>query len=116
MSKRHLATDPVTGLMTWHDYDPQTDTTFISYTADAEPVLERNKVMQNEASLSKKGMKDEFWHYASIPVGVQLDWLINKGVDVMNRDHAKKVFALVNDPEYRYLKTTAGFHKPKEYG
>jgi len=116
MSKRLLHTDPITGLMTWHDYDPATDSMTIIHTSDAEPVLEANKAKQNDADISKKGIKQEFWQYASIPAGVQVDWLINKGVDINNRDHAKKMFELLNDPEYRYLKTTAGFHKPKGYG
>ena len=116
MSKRLLHTDPLTGLMTWHDYDPVSGDTTIGYTADSKPILERNKVLQNDSDYSKKGIKQEFWKYAEIPVQVQLDWMINKGVDITNRDHAKKMFALLNDPEYKYLKTTAGYHRPKEYG
>ena len=54
--------------------------------------------------------------YAQIRVEVQLDWLINKGVDINNKDHAKKMFQLVNSPEYKYLKTTSGYHQPKSYG
>lgn len=102
--------------MTWHSYDSQTDETVISYSADSRPVLEQNKAMANSDDFTKAGIKDEFWLYASIPVAVQLDWLINKGVDVTNRDHAKKMFELVNSPEYRHLKTTSGYHKPKAYG
>lgn len=115
MNKRLLSTDPVTGLMTWHEYDAQTDEMTISYSADSQPILENNKSLQNENDFSKKGIKQDFWMYASIPVGVQLDWLINKGVDVNNKDHAKKMFALLNDPDYKYLKTTAGYHRPKGY-
>ena len=116
MNKRLLSTDPVTGLMTWHEYDDQTDTTIISYSADSKPILEQNKAKQNDTDFSKQGIKQEFWMYASVPVEVQLDWLINKGVDVNNKDHAKKMFALLNDPDYKYLKTTAGYHRPKAYG
>ena len=115
MSKRLLSTDPVTGLMTWHEYDSMTDETVISYSADSTPVIEENKILQNDADFSKQGIKQEFWKYASIPVEVQLDWLINKGIDITNKDHAKKMFALLNDPDYKYLKTTAGYHKPKGY-
>lgn len=113
MDKRLLSTDPVTGLMTWHSYDSQTDTTIISYSADSKPILERNKAQANNTDFSKHGIKQEFWKYAEIPVEVQLDWLINKGVDVYNKDHTKKAFQLVNDPDYKYLKTTSGYHRPK---
>ena len=116
MSRRLIATDPITGLMTWHEHDEATDTMTIGYSADSKPILERNKILQNDADFSKKGIKQEFWKYAEIPVEVQLHWLINKGVDINNRDHAKKMFELVNSPEYKYLKTTAGYHQPKKYG
>ena len=102
--------------MTWHSYDSQTDETVISYSADSQPVLERNKEMAKMDDFSKHGIKQDFWMYASIPVEVQLDWLINRGVDIHNRDHSKKMFELVNSPEYRYLKTTSLYHRPKEYG
>ena len=42
-----------------------------------------------------------------------MDWLINKGVDIYNKDHAKRVGELLNDPEYLYLKTTHLHHKMK---
>lgn len=99
--------------MTWHSHDQLTDETIISYTADSTPVLERNKKMQNDDEYTKQGMKDEFWHYASIPVMVQMDWLINHGVDIYNKDHGPRISKLLNDPEYRYLKTTTGHHKFK---
>ena len=113
MDKRLLSVDPLTGLMTWHSYDPLTDETIISYTADSSPILEGNKMMANDPEYSKQGIKQEFWHYATIPVEVQMDWLINKGVDIYNRDHNAKVSQLLNDPEYRYLKTTHLHHKLK---
>ena len=113
MEKRLLSVDPLTGLMTWHSHDPLTDETIISYTADSSPILEGNKMMANDPDYTKQGIKQEFWHYASIPVEVQMDWLINKGVDVYNKDHAKKIGELLNDPEYRYLKTTHLHHKMK---
>ena len=116
MEKRLLSTDPTTGLMTWHSYDPLTDEMTISYSADSKPILERNKALQKSDDFSKQGIKQEFWKYAEIPVEVQLDWLLNKGIDVYNEDHKKKVFALVNDPEYKHLKTTSGYHKPRNYG
>ncbi len=116
MAKRLVSIDPATGLQTWHDYDPLTDETTIGYAADSSSVIELNKAMQKDDQFTKDGIKREFWMYAQIPVEVQVDWLINKGVDILNRDHAKKVFELVNSPEYRHLKTTAGFHKPKAYG
>ena len=99
--------------MTWHDYDPQTDETKIIYTSDSEPYLEANKRLANDDDYTKQGFKNEFYKYASIPPGVQLKFLIEHGVDVYNKEHGKAVGDLVNKPEYRYLKTTAKYHKFK---
>ena len=113
MSRRLIAVDELTGLKTFHEHDSLTDETRIIHIAEATPVLEHNKALANDMEYTKKGMKNEFVKYASIPVGVQVDWLINKGVDVYNKDHGKKVWELVNQPEYRYLKCTTMHHKPR---
>lgn len=113
MSKRLISTDPVTGLMTWHDYDPQTDETYIGYEADASPIIELNKAMQNDEQFSRDGIKDGFWLYASIPVGVQMKWLIEDGIDILKKEHGPRISAKLESPEYRYLKTTTGHHRFK---
>ena len=113
MDKRLLNYDALTGLFTWHSYDALTDETIISYTADSTPILDVNKKLANDSEYSKDGIKDEFWHYATIPVEVQMDWLINLGVDIYRKEDAKKVSNLLNDPDYLYLKTTTGHHKFK---
>ena len=113
MDKKLLSYDPITGLMTWFSHDESTNESTVSYSADSSPILEVNKKLANDGEYTKQGMKEEFWHYASIPVMVIMDWLINKGVDVYNKDHAAKVSELLNDPEYRHLKTTNKHHKMK---
>ncbi len=111
--KRLLSVDDITGLETWHEHDPITDVTTIAYTSDAGPILELNKILANDPEYSKAGMNADFWHYAHFPAGVIMDWLINRGVDVYNKEHTKKVLQLLNDPEYRYLKTTSLHHGVK---
>lgn len=113
MSKRLLNVDKTTGLMTWHEHDSLTDTTTISHTADAQPVLELNLAMRNDEDFSKKGIKDGWWMYASIPVGLQVKWMIEEGLDVYNVRHSDRLSKKLADPEYAYLKTTYGHHKLK---
>ena len=113
MSKRLIDTDPVTGLATWHDYDSVTDTTTIGYSADSSPIIERNKAIQNDTEISKYGIKEGWWLYASIPAEVQVMWMIEHGIDILNKDHGPRISKLLNDPEYRYLKTTSKNHKFK---
>ena len=107
---RLISTDPYTGIETHHEYDYQTDETKIIYVADAQDVLDENRRLSNDPDYWKQGVKNEFVKYASIPAGVQLKWMIEKGVDVYNKDHGKEVLALVNNPEYSYLKTTTKYH------
>ena len=110
MSKRLIAYDEVTGLRTWHDYDASSDETQIGYDCESKPIIELNKAMQNDTGFSKKGIKDEFWLYASIPADVQMKFLIEDGIDVYNKDHTKRLLKKLADPEYRYLKCTTGKH------
>ena len=113
MTKRIVDYDPYTGMTTTFDYDYATDTTYIGRTQDTSLVLEVNKALQNDESYSKDGIKNDWWHYACIPSLIIEKWRNEFGIDVFNKDHEKAVYAKLNDPEYRYLKTTAGFHRPK---
>jgi hypothetical protein len=44
------------------------------------------------------------WLAASIPVGVQYEWMVKHGVNLWNPEHRPKVRQLLNDSEYRYLR------------
>lgn len=113
MTKRLLSHDGITGISTFHEYDSQTDETRIIHIGDSTPYLEQSKAEANDDEQTKKGIKNGFWHYASIPPAVQVKWLIEKGVDVYNKHHGKEVGKLVNSPEYAYLKTTSKYHQFK---
>jgi hypothetical protein len=112
--KRLLSRDPLTGLLTYHQYDDATDETLISYDAPSAPIIERNKTLQNDPDHWKRGVKNDFAHYAEIPVMVQMDWLVNKKVDCLKKEDGKKMFSLLNDRDYSYLKVTTKVHVCKE--
>lgn len=105
--KRLLDRDPLTRTETWHDYDPITRETTIYDVQDCEPFLERNKALATDDSRSKKGIKDSWWHVATIPNAIIHKWLA-EGINVYRREDAKKVMRKLKDPEYRFLKTTPG--------
>ena len=42
---------------------------------------------------------------ASIPLIIIEKWKAEHGVDIMNKDHWHRVKQLLNDPEYRFLRT-----------
>ena len=100
-------------MTTTFDYDESTDTTYIGREQDVSLILDANKVLANEPEVTKRGIKDGWWHYATIPNIIIEKWLNEKGVDVYNKDHQKEVFKLLNQPEYRYLKTTTKMHMPR---
>lgn len=112
--KRLLDYDAQTLTSTFHDYDPLTDTTYIEEVQDVQPILERNKAIQNTggkgklSDYSRQGIKNSWWHTATIPNGVQMKWRQEHGVDIYNKNHWPKVRQLLNSPDYRYLRTGTG--------
>lgn len=112
MTKRLLDYDPLTGITEYFHYDHQTDTSYVETIQDVEPILEGNKVLQNDDAYSKKGIKKDMWHFASIPIVVQMRWLAEYGSQdwPMRPGNEKLLFKLLNSPEWRYLKTTNKIH------
>ena len=93
------------------EYHAETDTTVIHREQDVSTILEINKALQNNEQITRDGIKEGWWQYAKIPMIVIEKWLNDHGVDVFNKDHQKAVFRLLNQPEYRYLKTTTKMHR-----
>lgn len=111
--KRLIDYDPLTKVSTFFDYVPETDTTIVSREQDIASILEANKRLQNDEQYTRDGIKEEFWHYATIPNIVIEKWKNEEGIDVFNKNHERRVFQKLNSPEYRYLKTTTKIHLPK---
>jgi hypothetical protein len=109
LAKRIVDYDPFTRVTTTFDYDHVSDTTYVGTYQDITPILELNKALQNDENYSKDGIKDEWWHMCKIPNLVIEKWRNEKGIDVLNKDHWPAVKKLLNDPEYKWLKTTSGF-------
>ena len=111
MSKRILDYDPYTKMTTTFDYYPESDTTVLYREQDVEGILKANMALQNDPDVWKQGVKNGWALYATIPNIVIEKWLSEFGVNVYNKDHEKKVFQLLNQPEYKYLKTTTKMHR-----
>jgi hypothetical protein len=110
--KRLLDFDPISHeAVTFIDNN---DGTFsLRHEQPVEAILDRNKAIANDEDFTKKGIKEDYWKYATIPNIVAYKWKKELGVDIFNRDHKKKMFQLINSPEYRYLKTTSKTHAPR---
>src|SRR3990167_9988083 len=106
--RRLLDHDKLTCISTFHHYDASKKETTIEYQQDVEHHLDANTVLRNDDDYTKKGMKDDFWHYAHIPDIVQLQWIIKYGLenDPMKKGNEKLLFSLLNSREYCRLKTT----------
>ena len=102
------------------DYDPETKTrqwyidqggdNFQIYTEqDVADVIELNKAMQNTPDADKTGEGDHL--YAKIPNIFVLKFLDDHGVNVYgDKDHVAATFRLLDNPDYRWLKTTEKKH------
>jgi hypothetical protein len=77
------------------------------------PLLDHNKDSRTTSSYTKKGIKNDWWHYAHIPMSIIHKWLVEEGINVFEKNDARKVFQKLNSPEYRYLKTTTKTHMVK---
>lgn len=110
--KRLFDHDPDTGITEYFHYDPLTDTTRIETVQDVEPFLDGNKARQNDEQYTRDGIKNEMWHYARVPLVIQLRWLNEYGSKdwPMRPGNEKLLFRLLNSPEWRYLKTTGKIH------
>lgn len=96
------------GITTSTYYDPETDTLHVKREQDDTPILDYNKAVANEKSDWRRWGK-EMVHFARIPNLVIEKWL-KEGLDITKKDPEtrKRLLAKLNDPEYRYLRTTPG--------
>jgi len=103
--KRFFDYDEFTGI-TETFIDLGGDDFAIQQTQDVTPFVELNKAKQNYDADGKAYWRagGDFRHEATIPIGVQMEWLTKFGVDVYDPSHIDGVKRLLNDPEYRYLK------------
>ena len=58
--------------------------------------------------VAQRGIKNNWWHAASVPNSVILKWKKELGVDIYNKDHLPAVKKLLNDRDWAYLRTGTG--------
>jgi len=74
---------------------------------DVEPVIERNKRLQND-NPDGMGPSREWKHVASIPPIVLLHWIDTYGVDPTLPENEGLLKRLLNSSEWRWLRTGLG--------
>ncbi|MBK7459855.1 MAG: hypothetical protein IPJ42_16030 [Betaproteobacteria bacterium] len=111
MTKRLLDYDPITGVSCY--YEHTAENVVLTHEQDAslvQSILDANKQDAADQDKTKRGIKQDWWKYASVPTIVEVEWLQKYGVSLDNPAHKKKIFQLLNHPDYRYLKTTDKIH------
>lgn len=102
--KRLLDYDELTGIR-YEFIDGEGDDFHIRQTQDVQCFIDHNKRLQNTGKDYWKAGGD--WrHEATIPLGVQYEWLSRYGIEVWNPEHKDAVVKKLNDPEWKYLKTS----------
>jgi hypothetical protein len=105
--------DPDTGAVERFIYDEQTDKVTITHKEDVEPTINYNKAMQNSGNVGWVDKDKSMRKVAEIPPGVMLLWYEQYGICCWKRDHWQGVQRLLNDPEWRYLRTNHVFINSK---
>ena len=100
----------MTGMTVWFDYNELTDETTLEYRQDVDDILELNKALANDPEVTKSGIKNDLWHYASIPNVLVMKWLIEEGLDVYDDNAWPQLSAKLNDPQFKFLKATDKQH------
>ena len=101
---RFLGHDPSLGLT--EAFHVNGDECAIQTTADVQPILDMNKYLANDGDGYSPSR--ELRRIASVPLIVIEKWRNELGVDVFNKDHARKVRQLLNDADWRFLRTSPG--------
>ena len=98
--------DPLTGSVETFEYDELTGISTIHRKADVGPIIETNKRLQTADGFTGwTGPEKDMRLAARIPVDVALLWKQLYGVDAWRADHWPAVNRLLNDPDWRYLRS-----------
>lgn len=103
--KRLVDVDSLTGIETWHDYDHDAKKTYITQVQDIQPILERNKALALDDRYKKQGIKNDWYHFATIPTTLIVEFKTKYGLDVFNDDDLPKIEKLLQSSEYAYFRT-----------
>jgi hypothetical protein len=111
MARHVLDFDPTTGVTTYFDYSDngEGETGRIVTHQDTTAILEACQKARNDEDKTARGIKNDNWKYAMIPVSVQMEMLSKYGVDFHDQAQRKEVFHLINTV-YKQYKTTNKMH------
>jgi hypothetical protein len=109
MTKRLLDFNPLSGEAVWFQYDQHSDQMTVTHEQDVSRHLDYAHERSADGNYTRKGIKNDVWHYAHVPNVVIMEMKSKHGVDFFDKNHAKRVFELLNT-EYKHCKTTDRTH------
>ena len=109
MTKRLLDFNPLTGEKVWFQYSEHDDQMAITHEQDVTPALEIAHYRATDGDYSRKGIKEDWWHYAKVPNTIILKMKLEDGVDFFDKNDARRMFQLLNT-KYKAFKMTSGNH------
>lgn len=104
--KRFFDYDHETNQTEFFHYDEGTGDFAIETIQNVEPIIENNKRQYNDGDgyTPSRDMRK----VASIPLIVLEMWKNEKGINWMDKNDWPKIKQLLNDPDWRYLRTAPG--------
>jgi hypothetical protein len=105
MTKRLLEYDPLTGIKTFHEYDHASQKTYISHEQDCQKILDYNRTLANDDRYKRQGIKDDWYHFATVPLTVVMEWKTKYNLDVFKNDDLPRIEKLLKSSEYSKLRT-----------
>ncbi len=107
MATERFVTARHDGFTEYLQFDNDDETGHIVRVADVEPVIEANKRAQSD-NPAGYGVTREWQHVARVPVMVQFEWIKRYGADPLAPGNEALLTRVLNDPEWRYLRTGGG--------
>ena len=103
MSKQLLEYDPITKTSTWFEGDGHNGFK-IAQSQDVQAILDRNKRLANDTNYKRQGIKNDMYHFATVPVTVLHELLTKYGLD-WNKDEDLPKIEKVLKRDYKALLT-----------
>jgi hypothetical protein len=100
--------NPEKGLRYDTDYDPMTGKITLHTSQDVQPSVDWATKIRH-AGARDKGIKNELWHYCTIPTHVELE-LRQKGLNIYDKNCTKDLLREINT-NYPHLKMTRKHHE-----
>ena len=102
MSKRLLEYDPITGISTWFEGDGHNGFK-VAQTQDVEKILEYTKTRANDGNYKRQGIKDDWYHFATVPVTVLHEILMKYNLRWDDKDDLPKIEKILQRDYKRLL-------------